>query len=159
MERQLYLDPLLLVKGKEQVAGILKQWEQSGAAIESSHLTAYRSAMNRSEKIMANTWDAYYGFEFEKALKLLAEMEKLISISGDTALRADMAFERYILEGMVLRAMERKGYRSSFASAAASARYPSSASSFTARRDSTSDLVGTRLMLFPPFSVAAASCL
>jgi hypothetical protein len=119
VERQLYLDPLLLVKGKEQVAGMLKQWEQSGAAIESSHLTAYRSAMNRSEKIMANAWDAYYGFEYEKALELLAEMEKLISIPGDTALRADMAFERFILEGMVLSAMERKGYRASFASAAA----------------------------------------
>ncbi|MDT8396710.1 MAG: PEGA domain-containing protein [bacterium] len=119
VQRQLYMDPLLLIKDKEQVAGMLEQWRQSGEAIAASHLTAYRSAMESSGPVLSEAWDAYYGFEYDRALRSLKRMRELVSIPGDTSLRADLAFEMYILEGMVLRAREGKGHGVPFARAAA----------------------------------------
>jgi hypothetical protein len=119
VERQLNLDPLLLLKDKEKVAGILEEWQLSGEAIKASHLTAYRTAMERSGSILSGAWDAYYSFDYDGAIALLKQMGELISIPGDTSLRADLAFEMFILEGMVLRAREGKGHGALFARAAA----------------------------------------
>lgn len=119
VRNEVYLDPLLLVKGREEVLSALQQWRQAGQAVRSAYRTADRVTLDRTQSLIEEAWALYYQFKYESATKALNQAQELLSTPGDSGFRTHLMFEVLLLGGIVARAAGNKSYINSFKRAAA----------------------------------------
>lgn len=116
---EVYLDPLLLVKGREEVLKALEDWRQAGEAVRSAYRTADRITLDRTQVLIEEAWAFYYQFNYDRATEILTRAEDLLSTPGDSGFRTHLMFEVLVLSGIVARAAGDKSYINSFKKAAA----------------------------------------
>lgn len=119
IRKEIYLDPLLLVKGREEVRKALGEWSSGTQSVRSAYETADGIALARVEDILEKAWGLYYQFDYAGAGRILAEGEKLLDTPGDSGFRAHLLFEIQILKAVASRAAGRKAYIRDFEKAAA----------------------------------------
>jgi hypothetical protein len=116
---EVYLDPLLLVKGREEVLKALQEWRQAGQAVRSAYRTADRITLDRTQVLIEEAWAFYYQFNYDSAIQVLNQAEEFLSTPGDSGFRTHLMFEVLVLSGIVARAAGDKGYINGFKKAAA----------------------------------------
>ncbi|MDT8367401.1 MAG: hypothetical protein RRA15_13115 [bacterium] len=116
---EVYLDPLLLVKGREEVLKVLLEWRQAGQAVRSAYRTADRITLDRTQVLIEEAWAFYYQFNYDSATQVLNQAEELLSTPGDSGFRTHLMFEVQVLSGIAARAAGDKSYINSFKKAAA----------------------------------------
>jgi hypothetical protein len=116
---EVYLDPLLLVRGREEVLKELEEWRLAALAIRSAHRTADRITLDRTQVLLEEAWALYYQFDFDRATEVLSQAKELLSTPGDSGFRTRLMFEVLLLNGIVARAVGDKSYNKDFKRAAA----------------------------------------
>ena len=101
---EVYLDPLLLVRGREEVLKTLQEWRQAGQAVRSAYKTADRITLDRTQALIEEAWAFYYQFNYDSAIEVLSQAEELLSTPGDSGFRTHLMFEVLLLSGIVARA-------------------------------------------------------
>lgn len=115
----IYLDPLLLVKGEDQVAEKLAEWREAGQAVKSAHNTADRITLDRAQALIEEAWGLYYQFDYDRAAQVLDSSKELLLTPGDSGFRTRLMFEVLLASGVVGRAARDKAFNSYFTQAAA----------------------------------------
>jgi len=116
---EVYLDPLLLVRGREEVLKTLEEWSQAGQAVRSAHRTADRITLDRTQVFLEEAWAFYFQFNYDSATEALRQAEELLFTPGDSGFRTQLMFEVLLLKGIVARAAGEKSYLNGFKQAAA----------------------------------------
>lgn len=119
IRNEIYLDPLLLVKGHEEVSRKLSEWRLAADSIRAAYRTADRVTLDRTQALIEEAWAHYYQFDYHQAAQALSESEKLLSPPGDSGFRTRLMFDVLLLRGLVARAGKDKSYGSHFMKAAA----------------------------------------
>ena len=100
----IYLDPLLLVKGREEVSRKLHHWRQGAESVQTAHRTADRITLDRTRSLIEEAWSLYYRFEYRKAEEVLTRARELLVTPGDSGFRTRLMHEILVLGGVVSRA-------------------------------------------------------
>ena len=116
---EIYLDPLLLVRGREEILKELEEWRLAAQAIRSAHRTADRITLDRTQVLLDEAWAFYYQFDFDRAIEVLNQANELLSTPGDSGFRTRLMFEVLLVSGIVARAAGDKRYLIDFKRAAA----------------------------------------
>ena len=115
----IYLDPLLLIKGRDQVSGELVEWSETVQIVRSAHLAADRITLDRVQKLIDKAWSLYYRFDYDQAVQVLDESKELLLTPGDSGFRTRLMFEVLMARGVVGRAAGDKTFGLYFTRAAA----------------------------------------
>lgn len=116
---EIYLDPLLLVRGREEVLKELEEWQLAAQSVRSAYRTADRITLDRTQALLEEAWAYYYQFDYDLATGVLNEAKELLSTSGDSGFRTHLMFEVLLVGGIVARAVGDKSYINDFKWAAA----------------------------------------
>jgi hypothetical protein len=119
IRNEIYLDPLLLVRGREEVLEELEEWHLAGQAIRSAYRTADRIILDRTQALLEEAWTFYYQFDYDRATQVLSKAEKLLSTPGDSGFRTHLMFEVLLVNGIVARTTGHDSYILDFKRAAA----------------------------------------
>ncbi len=115
----IYLDPLLLVKGREEVLKELEEWRLAAQSIRSAYGTADRIALDRAQALLEEAWSLYYQFDYDGASEALSRAENLLSTPGDSGFRTRLMFEVLLASGILARTTGDNSYIEDFKGAAA----------------------------------------
>jgi hypothetical protein len=115
----IYLDPLLLIKGRDQVSEKLVEWTDAAQAVRSSHLAADRITLDHVQTLIEKAWGLYYRFDYDQAAQILDESKELLQTPGDSGFRTRLMFEVLLARGVLGRAAGDKAFGSYFIQAAA----------------------------------------
>jgi len=116
----IYLDPLLLVRGREEVQKELEVWRQTAESVRSAIRTADRITLDRAQSLLEEAWVFYFQFDYGRATGVLGESKNLLlSTPGDSGFRTQLMFELLLLSGIVARASGDESYINDFKGAAA----------------------------------------
>jgi len=115
----IYLDPLLLIKDRDQVSEELVEWREAAQAVRSAHLAADRITLDRVQALIEKAWSLYYQFDYEQAAQVLDESKEILLTPGDSGFRTRLMFEVLLACGVVGRAAGDKEFGSYFIQAAA----------------------------------------
>jgi len=118
IRNEIYLDPLLLVRGREEVTRELEEWRLAAQAVQSAHRTADRITLDRTQAILEEAWAFYYQFDYDRAAEVLNKAEALLSTPGGSGFRTHFMFEVLLLRGIVARAAGDNNYLNDFKRAA-----------------------------------------
>jgi hypothetical protein len=116
---RIYLDPLLLVKGREEVLKELEEWRLAARSIRSAYGTADRIALDRAQTLLEEAWSLYYQFDYDGASEALSRAENLLSTPGDSGFRTRLMFEVLLAGGILARTTGDNSYIEDFKGAAA----------------------------------------
>jgi hypothetical protein len=119
IRNEIYLDPLLLVRGREEVLKELEEWRLAAQAIRSAYRTADRITLDRAQALLDEAWAFYYQFDYDSASAGLSRTEKLLSTPGDSGFRTHLMFEVLLASGIVARTTGDNSYIMNFKRAAA----------------------------------------
>lgn len=111
---EIYLDPLLLVRGREEILQELEEWRLAAEAVRAAYRTADRITLERTQVFLEKAWALYYQFDFDQAIEILTQAEELLSTPGDSGFRTHLMFEVLLLRGIVARAAGDKNYLKDF---------------------------------------------
>jgi hypothetical protein len=106
----IYLDPLLLVRGREEVLKDLEEWRQAADSVRSAYRTADRITLDRTQALLEEAWVFYYQFDYDRAAEVLSRAEELLTSPGDSGFRTHLMFEILILKGIAARAAGENSY-------------------------------------------------
>ena len=115
----IYLDPLLLAKGREDVQRELEEWRLAAESVRSAYRTADRISLDRTQTFLDEAWAFYYQFDYDQAGAVLNKAKELLLTPGDSRFRTQLMFEVLVVSGVVARAAGDKNYISEFNRAAA----------------------------------------
>lgn len=115
----IYLDPLLLIKDRDQVSEELVEWREAAQAVRSAHLAADRITLDRVQALIEKAWSLYYQFDYEQAAEVLDESKEILLTPGGSGFRTRLMFEVLLAFGVVGRAAGDKEFGSYFTQAAA----------------------------------------
>lgn len=111
----IYFDPLLLVRGREEVTEALETWRQAAESVRSAIRAADRIALDRVQFLIEESRELYYRFDYEGADEVLGESrDLLLSTHGDSGFRSQLLFEASVMRGLVARALGSKRYVDDF---------------------------------------------
>jgi hypothetical protein len=119
IRKSIFLDPLLLTMGREEVVKGLNDWQFAADSVRLSLVTSDRITLERTRLLIDQAWSHYYQFEYKQASAALEESRKLLLSPGDSGFRARLMFELLLLKGIVARSAGDDAYRNWFAEAAA----------------------------------------
>ncbi|TNF45430.1 PEGA domain-containing protein, partial [bacterium] len=111
-------DPLLLMKDREAVKGILDAWVEETARTRETLNASSLAMRGKIQALLQSAWDSYYGFDFNGSLSDLQIIDTSLDALADLSLQADIFFETLVLKGMNSRALGRKDYMIRFQEAA-----------------------------------------
>jgi len=107
---KIYLDPLLLVIGRQETLKELEKWGLAAESIRSAYRTADRITLDRTQALLEEAWSFFYQFDYNRATEVLNKAEELLSTPGDSGFRTHLMFEVLLLSGIVARAAGDKSY-------------------------------------------------
>ncbi len=119
IRNEVYLDPLLLVRGREEILEKLGGWRLAADAVRSAHSTANRITLDRVQAFLEEARILYYQFDYQRAADALQKAEDLLLTPGKSEFRSHLMFEVQLVSGMVARAAGSETYGVYFKKAAA----------------------------------------